>query len=352
MSEQRHDVERLKAAVDLAAVVGRYVQLRRTGKELTGLCPFHKESSPSFTVIPNKGFVHCFGCGAHHDVIGFLMAITGCDFHEACVQLGAEDFRHARDGVQVEMEAPLDVLWVPLMPVPDDAPDLMAGNGWTVPIWNPKRSRLRRMRVVRADAYRDAEGRLLGYVLRAEFTDRQTRKVKKWTPQVTWCVGPDGKRQWCIQHFPTPRPICGLDALAAKPQADVLLVEGEKCRAAGAGAWERYAVASWPGGSNAVPKTDWRPLAGRNVVLWPDADAAGRKAMLGWQNDAGHYIPGLAQLAMRAGAHSVRLIDTDGMPDGWDIADALERDGWTPRQLSAWAAGRVVEVTVVPGHAQ
>lgn len=349
MTHEKVDVERLKSAVDLVAVVGRYVQLRRAGKEYTGLCPFHGESSPSFTVIPGKGFVHCFGCGAHHDVIGFLMAITGCDFQEACVQLGAQEFRQAADGVRRELDAPLDVTWVPLMPVPEDAPDLIAGGGWTVPIWNPKRGRLRRMRINRADAYRDSEGRLLGYVLRADISDRQTGKVKKWTPQVTWCVGPDGKRQWCIQHFPAPRPMLGLDALAAKPDADVLLVEGEKCRAAGAGAWGRLVVASWAGGSNAVPKTDWRPLEGRNVVLWPDADPAGRKAMLGWRNDAGRYVPGLAQLAMRAGAKSIRMIDTEGMPDGWDIADALERDNWTPRQLSAWAAGRVIEITVVPG---
>ncbi|MCE4552632.1 CHC2 zinc finger domain-containing protein, partial [Xanthomonas hortorum] len=82
MSQIKIDVDQLKATVDLVAVVERYVQLRRAGKEYAGLCPFHNESSPSFTVIPAKGFVHCFGCGAHHDVIGFLMAITGCDFHE------------------------------------------------------------------------------------------------------------------------------------------------------------------------------------------------------------------------------------------------------------------------------
>ncbi len=352
MTDSKIDVEQLKAQVDLAQVVARYVPLRKAGKELTGLCPFHSESSPSFTVIPAKGFVHCFGCGVHYDVIGFLMAITGCDFREACVQLGAQDYQRAREDVRREIEAPLDVTWVPLMPVPEDAPDLLAGGQWTVPIWNVKRAKLRRMRVTRADAYRDGEGRLLGYVLRADIKDRQTGKIKKWTPQVTWCVGPDGKRQWCIQHFPVPRPLLGLDALAAKPQADVLLVEGEKCRAAGAGAWERYAVASWAGGSNAVGKSDFRPLAGRNVVLWPDADPAGRKAMLGWRNDAGRYVPGLAQLAARAGAASIRMIDTEGMPDGWDIADALERDGWTPRQLSAWAAGRVIEITVVPSHAE
>ncbi|WFC43239.1 CHC2 zinc finger domain-containing protein [Pseudoxanthomonas sp. SE1] len=328
------------------------MQLRKQGREYAGLCPFHAENSPSFTVNPGKGFVHCFGCGAHHDVIGFLMHITGCDFKEACVQLGAREFSSARDGVRIEVEEPLDVTWVPLMPVPEDAPEIMSTGGWTVPIWNPKRGRVTRLKPTRLDAYRDASGELLGYVLRADIVDCATGKTKKWTPQVTWCVGPDGKRQWCLQHFPRPRPLLGLDALAARPQAPVLVVEGEKCRAAGADAWPQYAVISWPGGSHGVTKADWSPLAGRDVVLWPDADAAGDKAMRGWSNDGGAYQPGIAQLAARVGARSIRMIDTAGRPHGWDVADALEVEGWTPRQLAAWAAGRVIELNVVRPGAQ
>jgi DNA primase len=352
MSHSEVDVNQLKAGVDLAAVVGRYVQLRKQGRELSGLCPFHAEDSPSFTVIPDKGFVHCFGCGAHHDVIGFLRRMTGCDFKEACAQLGAREYVSARSDVQVQDNAPLDVKWVPLMPVPEDAPNLMQDGEWTVPIWNPKRGKITRLKPARVDAYRSASGALLGYVLRANITDRQSGKVKKWTPTVTWCVGPDGKRQWCLQHFPTPRPLLGLDALADKPNAPVLVVEGEKCRAAGAGAFPQYAVVTWPGGSHGVNKADWSPLAERDVVLWPDADAAGDKAVRGWRNDAGAYLPGIAQLAARVGARSLRLIDTTGQPRGWDVADALEVDGWTPRQLAAWAAGRVVDVAVVPAGAQ
>lgn len=344
------DIDALKAGVDIAEVVGRYVQLRRNGRELVGLCPFHAENSPSFYVIPAKGMVHCFGCGAHHDVIGFVQAITGCDFREACAQLGARDFQQARDDVRRAAEQPLDVKWVPLTPVPDDAPELLADGGpWTVPIWNPKRGKLRRMKPTRVDAYRDADRRLLGYVLRQDIVDRDTGRTKKWTPTVTWCVGPDGMRQWCLQHWAAPRPLYGLDDLADKPDAPVLVPEGEKCRAAGADAWPRYAVVGWPGGSNGVGKCDWTPLAGRDVVLWPDADAAGRKAMLGWHNDAGRYVPGVAQLVARAGARSIRLIDTAGMPDGWDIADALQVDGWSPRQLAAWAANRVIDINVRPG---
>lgn len=350
MSDHRIDVDALKRSVALEDVIGRYVKLRRNGREFAGLCPFHEESTPSFTVNPAKDFFHCFGCGAHGDAILFIQKITGQSFQDACAQLGGREFAPVSPAARRLIEQPLDVTWVPLLPVPANVPALMSGGEWTVPIWNPKRERLRRMKPVRVDAYRNAEGQLLGYVLRCEFLDRDSGKLKKWTPQVTWCVGPDGQQQWCLVKFPTPRPLCGLDALAAKPAAPVLIPEGEKCRAAGAGAWAGYAVVTWAGGGNAVDKSDWSALEGRDVVLWPDADAAGRKAILGWRNDAGSYVPGVAQLAARAGARSIRLIEVDGQPDGWDLADALERDGWTPKQLAAWAANRVVELNVVATH--
>nr|WP_246591083.1 DUF6371 domain-containing protein [Georgfuchsia toluolica] len=73
--------------------------------------------------------------------------------------------------------------------------------------------------------------------------------------------------------FPEPRPLYGLDRLAAKPDATVLLVEGEKCADAAAEVLPEYAVLTWPGGCKAVKKVDWRPLAGRKVICWPDADA-------------------------------------------------------------------------------
>lgn len=346
----RVDTDALLARIDLVEVVGRYVELKRNGKEYSGLCPFHNENTPSFSVIPTKGFVHCFGCGAHGDAIAFLMKYLGVDFREAVRQLDSG----ALPEPEVRIERPRveyvpDIKWVPLMPVPDDAPEIMADNDWTVPIWNPKRGKTTRLKVQRMDAYLDRAGRLLGYVARAEIKDRDSGKVSKWTPTITWCVSPTGARQWCLQHFPEPRPLLGLHDLTAMPEAPVLIVEGEKCRAAGAGAWPQYAVLAWPGGTNGIAKVDWTPLQGRDVVLWPDADEVGRRAMLGWHNDAGDFRPGVAHYASRVGARSIRMIDTEGRPKGWDIADAFDKDEWTPQQLAAWAASRRVDINVVRG---
>ena len=82
-------VQELLSRVDVVDVVGRYVQLRKGGANLLGLCPFHQEKSPSFTVSPTKQFYHCFGCGQHGSAITFLMQHTGASFPEAVRSLAA-----------------------------------------------------------------------------------------------------------------------------------------------------------------------------------------------------------------------------------------------------------------------
>ena len=83
-------IQELLARVDIVDVVGRHVQLRKTGANLVGLCPFHAEKSPSFTVSPSKQFYHCFGCGASGDAIRFLTEHHGMSFVEAVHELAQQ----------------------------------------------------------------------------------------------------------------------------------------------------------------------------------------------------------------------------------------------------------------------
>ncbi len=83
-------LEELRDRVSLAALIGRRVKLERRGRSLTGLCPFHNEKSPSFNVVEEKGFYHCFGCGAHGDAIEFVRRTEGATFLEAVEKLAAE----------------------------------------------------------------------------------------------------------------------------------------------------------------------------------------------------------------------------------------------------------------------
>src|SRR5215469_13856549 len=83
-------LDELRARVSLADLVGKRVRLTRKGREHGGLCPFHNEKTPSFYVVEDKNFFHCFGCGAHGDAIGFVMRAENLDFLEAVERLAAE----------------------------------------------------------------------------------------------------------------------------------------------------------------------------------------------------------------------------------------------------------------------
>lgn len=91
MSKFPHSfLEEIKARIRPSEVIRRKVALKNNGREYTGLCPFHKEKSPSFTVSDEKGFYHCFGCGSHGNVINFLMGTEGLSFPEAVESLAKE----------------------------------------------------------------------------------------------------------------------------------------------------------------------------------------------------------------------------------------------------------------------
>ncbi len=83
-------IEQVRSAVDILEVIGRRVELRQTGKNYVGLCPFHSEKTPSFTVNPEKQFYHCFGCGRGGNVFNFVMAAENLSFPEAVVKLAQE----------------------------------------------------------------------------------------------------------------------------------------------------------------------------------------------------------------------------------------------------------------------
>jgi DNA primase len=73
--------------VDIVDVVGQHVKLKKAGANFQGLCPFHSEKSPSFSVSPTKQFYHCFGCGAHGSAISFLMEYAGLGYVDAIEDL-------------------------------------------------------------------------------------------------------------------------------------------------------------------------------------------------------------------------------------------------------------------------
>jgi len=97
-------VAELLSRVDIVDVVGRYVQLKKGGANLMGLCPFHGEKSPSFSVSPSKQFYYCFGCGASGDAIRFLTEHTGASFRDAVADLAQQVGLTVPDDTRTEDE--------------------------------------------------------------------------------------------------------------------------------------------------------------------------------------------------------------------------------------------------------
>ena len=85
--ELQNFLDELRSRISIADIIGQKVKLTKRGREYTGLCPFHHEKTPSFTINESKGFYHCFGCGAHGDIVRFLMDSEGLPFIEAVKKL-------------------------------------------------------------------------------------------------------------------------------------------------------------------------------------------------------------------------------------------------------------------------
>ena len=92
------DIERVRAATDFAAVAGEHIALKRVGRRYQGLCPFHAEKSPSFSINNEEGLYYCFGCGVGGDVITFVREIEHLEFAEAVERLAA------RSGIQIRYD--------------------------------------------------------------------------------------------------------------------------------------------------------------------------------------------------------------------------------------------------------
>lgn len=115
MQLQQATIEEIRKSLDIVDVIGDYVQLSKQGREFTGLCPFHSERTPSFSVSPDKQLYHCFGCGAGGNVFTFIMEIEGMSFSEAAqhladkakIDLGLPDSAHNQSGSPDQGKKPL-----------------------------------------------------------------------------------------------------------------------------------------------------------------------------------------------------------------------------------------------------
>jgi len=248
------------------------------------------------------------------DPISFVAAKLHCGQYEAAVELNR----------QLKVEMPVEARvrepeWTALDYAPEDAPEPnLRHYSYGIPI--------------RSWRYYTADGKnLIGVVCRFD-----TPRGKQVLP-IAWCRSPKGNDEaWRFKAFKRPRPLFNLQRITDHVDAPVLLVEGEKCAELAQEVFTGAVVATWPGGAKAIGYVNWEPLAGRRVTIWPDNDQAGRDAA-----DAVKQI-------LEGIQATVRILDIpQGLPDGWDIADAIE-NGWTNARIKHFVRDGVDPDAVTP----
>lgn len=342
----------------------------REGRRYRTCCIWHSERTGSLVLYPDQGTYHCFGgCGNHGDVVTMVRSRLGdCEFLTAIRYLakwsGYWPEGLTDDGGAVKPKAVPAVKpkarvtedqrrkWNVMTPVNAKVPAPRLGTFETF-----LHSADRYVTPTAFWSYRSGTGQLLGCDVRYEYTRKPKDDIYRAGDQVellafgnqraevesvveggpitlvggvvvpavdlilrvkdvitwTWCKHIEtGEEKWRMRAWDNPSPLYGLDQLAARPDAIVVMSEG--CKAADAGAKHTGMVGmTWRGGCDTVADydhNDWSPLAGRHLVLWPDADDNGRKAM--WH---------VANHARRVNAASIRVVDTKDLPKGWDLAD-------------------------------
>ena len=239
------------------------------------------------------------------DLISLYAAIHRISQAEAARELGAEETRFRPvSPVSVEKKEPEPEPEFEMPPAGETFSCFYTQWGKPVRVWE----------------YKNSEGALMGYIARYEPVGMR----KQFLPWI-WMNG-----GWRAKQFPAPRPIYGLDKLAARPLAHVIICEGEKAADAASQIVPKSVCISWPAGAKAWQKVDWSPLEGRRVLLWPDNDEAGISCMAD------------IQAAISDVCMDVMRIDPKGMADKWDAADALA-EGWDSSKFSEWAKARIAK---------
>lgn len=357
---------------DSIRLLSRWLPDGRTdGDEYIARNPTRSDKKPgSFKINTRTGKWSDFAAGAGGaDLIDLYAYLYGTDLKTAALELGQFlGVIQAPEGPKRERapeppantdpppQGPQKAEWRPVLPVPHDAPRTI-----------PKHGRLGAPSA--KWIYRDGAGQVLGLVCRFNLPDGG-----KETLPLTFCecttagfsaIGAGGagkgrewklgERQWRWHGWEDPRPLYGLDRLAARPDATVIMGEGEKTVDALGRLLPACVAVGWPGGSKALGKVDLGPLKGRKVVYVPDADQPGADAAWGhWherkRGDAVFYEfkPGLHQY-IGTGCKLVIVDPPEGKANGWDFADG-EAEGWTPDQTKEWMA-RAVRAAIARGPA-
>lgn len=301
---------------DLPTILLSYgVELKQRGEQYIAKCIAHDDRNPSMSVYINgtgKYTTHCYSCGFHEDAAGVVAHMERIPLADAFRKLQDPTFDGASRYAQIIADKkPPRTERVTYAP-PPDAP--MPKMDWLVdrdtgqPFGDP----------VAVYAYRTADGAVNYYEARFIVSGKKQPRCWSWgrrgaAPEKWECAFPIGIRT-----------MYGLDQVVAAPESQIILCEGPRKAEAAKTFFAALPCIGYAGGCQSWKKTDWSPVAGRRIIMWPDADDKGRQS-----------FAALAQHLVTLGCQ-VWMLDTSDKAEGWDAADAIE-EGYTPSMIMAWA---------------
>jgi len=308
------DTEELKARTNIVDVVERRVALTKRGSEFYGVCPFHDDHKDSLQVNEKKQLYKCFACGSGGDSIQFLLNY-GMPFSAVAEEINggplSTETRIEQKHVEKRVKSPE---WTYIPNPPQEHPYINHfSHGAPNKVWT----------------YRNENGHAVSYVCRFDLGDGE--KVV-----LPFSYATDGNRsEWRWLGIPENRPLYNLHLIKQNPTAAIIIVEGEKTADAGQLELDpaKSVVTTWIGGANGLKKTDFAPLKGRNVVLFPDNDKAGKLAMI----NVNEIIKDSAKV------HGF-VKNTDDKPNKWDCADTEFKKG----ELRKYIMDNMIDVPPMP----
>ncbi len=297
---------------DLPSILLSYgVELKQRGDQYTCKCIAHDDHNPSMSVYINgtgKYTTHCHSCGFHEDAAGVVAYMENITQGEALHRLGDPEWegkgRYAKIILEPTYKKPERTMLVPPADAPVPKMDWLRVPGTNEPFGDP----------VAVWVFRTAEGHPLMYEARYMVNGKKEPRCFSYGRR-----GEAPEKWECSHHLP-PRPIYGLDKVASL-KGQVAVFEG--CRKAeyAQKLIPSIACTAWTGGAKSWGRSDWKPIAGRTVLLFPDADKPGREG-----------IAALAQHLVGLGC-TAHIVDDAAKQDGWDICDSE----WTAADFVAWA---------------
>lgn len=326
--------------VDIVDVISADTTLRKKGRRYEGLCTIHNEKTPSMKVDPDKQTYNCFGCGSHGSVLDYVMQTRHMGFLDTLLYLGSDSSAWLLPAG--EKRPPRKEYVSPIkegnLRVPKYAKPILANqeSPW---IYNQHGGedggKFGKITPQQVYEYRSVDDKkLLGYVLRRNFTD-ETGRARKMTPAVTWCkFEHEGKTSYNWSYVPFEwggklKPLYKQELILKNPHVPIVIHEGEKAVDAAYELLPGAVHITWPGGTQGITcqstgrcLIDLSPLKGRNIIIFPDADEPGYKA-------AAQLLIHLQDVEP---ADAIVVRAPDNVEKGWDIADA-KRDGWTPEMV-------------------